>query len=464
MPSQVSSSITPPASATPPATSPTVPPPHQRGTMNVWGVAALGIGSMIGAGIFALLGQATLVAGKGVLLSFTLAGIAALFSGYSYAKLAMRYPTAGGILDYYNHGMPSQVIAGALSLMYLITLAVSTSMVAKTFGEYSAILLAHFNLPLSHTLQVNLCASGVIALLTLLNLVGAEAVGRAEKLIVGTKLLILFVLMMVGLYTLNVQRIQMAPMHPVMPVLGSVGLTFFAFAGFGMMTNAAADTADPAKTIPRAIYMAIGLVLVIYLGLAVVVLGNLLPAEIAIYRDTAIAHAARPVLGSAGFVIVSFAALLATSSAINAMIFSSLRISEAMAKDGQLPPSFRPSPHGKGSKGFLWAVVGVIAMTNLLDLSAVANIASTTFLLSYCAVIICHWRLRKETSSSPALILTGLTCILFVLGAFTTSLWQNSRDTLAFVALFIVLAMGTEIMLQRRCGTEGCKRDNTPER
>lgn len=420
--------------------------------MNLWSVAALGIGSMIGAGIFALLGQATLVAGKGVLLSFLLAGAAALFSGYSYAKLAIRYPTAGGILDYFNHGMPSSVLAGALSLMYLITLAVSTSMVAKTFGAYSLVLLEHVLPPLPRELAINLCASLVIALLTVLNLLGADAVGRAEKLIVGTKLVILFVLMMVGLYTLDLHRIQMTPMRPVMPVLGSVGLTFFAFAGFGMMTNAAADTANPAKTIPRAIYTAISLVLVIYLGLAVVVLGNLLPAELVLYRDTAIAHAARPVLGNAGFVIVAFAALLATSSAINAMIYSSLRIAQAMAAAGQLPPSFRTrgDKGGKGSKGFLWAVAGVIVMTNLLDLGAVANIASTTFLLCYCAVILCHWRLRRETQSSSGIILMGLACILFVLGAFVTSLWQTSRMTLVFVGVFSLLAVGTEILLARR--------------
>lgn len=423
--------------------------PLRRGTMNVWSVAALGIGSMIGAGIFALLGQATLLAGKGVIFSFILAGVAALFSGYSYARLAVRYPTAGGILDYFNQGIPSPVLAGALSLMYLITLAVSTSMVAKTFGAYSFVLLEHVNLPLPRQLMVNMCASIVIALLTILNMVGADAVGRAEKLIVGTKLLILFVLMLVGLYTLDVQRIQMTPMRPVMPVLGSVGLTFFAFAGFGMMTNATAETADPAKTIPRAIYLAIGLVMVIYLGLAVVVLGNLLPEELALYRDTAIAHAAKPVLGSAGFTLVAFAALLATSSAINAMLFSSMRIAQAMAGLGQMPTSFR-----KGGKGFLWAVGGVIVMTNLLDLGAVANIASMTFLLCYCAVITCHWRLRRETSSSSGIILMGLACILFVLGAFTVSLWLHSPDALIFVLVFIALAVGTELVLARRTRAE----------
>lgn len=416
--------------------------------MTLWSITALGIGSMIGAGIFALLGQATLLAGKGVVLSFFLAGIAALFSGYSYARLTVRYPTAGGILDYFNQGIPSTLLAGALSLMYLITLAVSTSMVGKAFGEYGAVLLLeHVELPLPRTVLANLLASGAIAGLTALNLTGGGAVGRAENVFVGIKLLILLLLMLAGLYTLDIHRIQVEPMRPVMSVLGSVGLTFFAFAGFGMMTNAAAETPDPGKTIPRAIFLAIGIVLVVYLGLAVVVLGNLLPKEIELYRDTAIAHAARPVLGKAGFVIVGIAALLATASAINAMLFSSMRIARAMADKGQLPASFLATAWGRGSKGFLWSVAGVITMTNLLDLSAVANIASMTFLLCYLAVIICHWRLRRETNSSGAVIAVGLICMTLVLLAFTESLWKISPDALFFVGVFVALALGTEAWL-----------------
>lgn len=425
-------------------------PGKKRSTIGLWGIAALGVGSMIGAGIFALLGQATLLAGRGVVVSFILAGVVALFSGYSYARLAVRYPTSGGILDYFTQGLPSRTLAGALSLMYLITLAVSTSMVAKTFGSYAFILLERFALPLGREALVNICASGVIAFMMLINLIGADAVGKAENLIVGSKLLILFCLMAVGLYTLDMQQYQMEPSRSVMPVLGSVGLTFFAFAGFGMMTNAAAETQHPEKTIPRAIFLAIGTVMVIYLGLAVVVLGNLAPEELIIYRDTAIAHAAKPVLGNAGFVIVSFAALLATSSAINAMIFSSMRIAAAMAERNQLPAAFGAAVWGKGTRGFLLAVVGVIVMTNLLDLGAVANIASATFLLSYCAVIICHWRLRRETKSSAAIILTGLASILFVLGVFGVNLAQSSPYSLLFVGVFVFLSFATETILARR--------------
>src|SRR5437588_9277483 len=105
--------------------------------MSVWGVAALGIGSMVGAGIFTLLGEAALMAGRDVYLSFAIGGAIALLSGYSYARLAARFPSSDGLLDYFDRAFPSQVLTGGLTLLYLVTQIVAAAMVAKTFGAYA---------------------------------------------------------------------------------------------------------------------------------------------------------------------------------------------------------------------------------------------------------------------------------------------------------------------------------------
>src|SRR5215469_16137210 len=108
-----------------------------RRSMSVWGVAALGVGSMVGAGIFTLLGEAALMTGRSVYLSFAVGGAIALLSGYSYARLASRFPGAGGIMEYYDRAFPWRVLSGGLSILYLVGMVIALTMMAKTFGAYA---------------------------------------------------------------------------------------------------------------------------------------------------------------------------------------------------------------------------------------------------------------------------------------------------------------------------------------
>lgn len=414
--------------------------------LTVWSVAALGIGSMVGAGIFALLGQAALVAHQDTWLSFVIGGVVALLSGHSYGKLAARYPTPGGIIDYFYLGFPSRILSGALSLLYLITLAVTVAMVARTFGAYAAALtLGSDHGPMS----VNIYASLVIVLLTVLNLIGTGAVGKAEVALVLIKLVILSVLMAVGAVTLTPSMLSEHGHVPAGSLLSSVGLTFFAYAGYGMMANAAGSVDDPTKTIPRAITLAILVAAFLYIGLAVVVLGNVTPKVLAAEADTAVAQAARPVLGRAGFIIVSIGALLATSSAINATLFSGLKIARALAQKGQLPALFDAPVWGQGTKGLLWSVAGILLMTNLLNLGAIANIASATFLISYLAVFIAHWRLRGETGAHGAMIALGFVAMLVVFVSFMLSVWQSQPIATALILVFVAGSLLIQAIIQR---------------
>lgn len=417
-----------------------------RHKMTLWSVAALGIGSMVGAGIFALLGQAALVAHQDTWLSFVIGGAVALLSGHSYGKLAARFPTPGGIIDYFYLGFPSKIFSGALSLLYLITLAVTVAMVARTFGAYAAVL----SFGSSHgQMAVNIFASAAIIALTLLNLVGSGAVGKAELVLVLIKLAILTVLMAVGAMTITPSMLDVHGHVPPASLLSSVGLTFFAYAGYGMMANAAGEVDAPEKTIPRAITLAILVAAFLYIGLAVVVLGNVSPQELAAEADTAVAQAARPVLGHAGFIIVSIGALLATSSAINATLFSGLNIARSLAQKGQLPALFDAPVWGQGTKGLLWSVGGILLMTNLLDLGAIANIASATFLISYLAVFIAHWRLRGQTGASGTMIALGFVAMAVVFVSFMISVWQSQPVATGLIVAFVAGSLLMQAVIQR---------------
>ena len=302
--------------------------------LSLWSVIALGIGSMVGAGIFALMGQATLMAGKNVYWSFILGGVAALLSGYTYAKLGSRYPGSGGIMDYFNEAFSHKTLSGALTLIYLGTLVITVALVAKSFGAYASRLFLPDRAVTIYSTA--LFASVAILLLGALNMGGARAVGKSEVIMVAFKLLILTVLMLASFGSSVPVGADPIPVKGLDGLLGSVGLTFFAFAGYGMMANTAGNLKNPSRTLPRAIFMAIGLVLALYLILSYVVLSNVPATSLESHTETAVAQAAYPVLGMWGFMAVSVAALIATASAINATMFSMLDISRALARNGAL--------------------------------------------------------------------------------------------------------------------------------
>lgn len=410
-----------------------------RGTMGLLSVAAIGIGSMVGAGIFALLGQAAVSAGRDVYASFVIAGVIAFLSGVSYARLAVRYPTNGGIVDYLARAFPSPIVARGLALLYLITLVVTVAIVAKAFGNYAARLFVS-EAPVR--LVSNVFAAGVVILLGVLNLVGARAVGRAEVLLVGVKLGILALLMAAGLPGIDPGLLGQGQSVAPQALIASVALTFFAYAGFGMMANAAANVADPKTTIPRAIFLAIALVMVLYVSLAVVVLGNLPADKLLEYADTAVAEAAKPVLGHFGFVAVSVGALIATASAINATLFSILNLGRALVANDRNGNALARWLLGSVS-GYATLIAIIIAIIFFFDLNAIANVAGGAFLLAYLSVFAAHWRLLPETGGSKPLILLGAAMMIVVLAVLFAQLWATQPSA---VWLFAGMVAGCAVL------------------
>jgi len=419
--------------------------------MSTWSVSALGIGSMVGAGIFALLGQAALLVGQRTWLAFALAGVVTVLSGYSYAKLGARYPSSGGITLFFEKGFGRGMASGTLSLIYLVTLAITIAMVAKTFGAYATRLF----LPTGGHVWEGLFGSAIVILLVALNSVGSGAVGKAEVALVSIKLVILVGLVVVGFYSMSRGMAPHLSTHTHLGLTGlisSVGLCFFAYSGFGMMANAAADVADPKKTIPRAIFLAIGVVTVLYVALSVTVLSLVPPAELARNADTAVAQAARPVLGSAGFAVVALGALLATSSAINATLFAALNVSSAQAQSGQLPRAFSTSVMGKSTKGFLVGVAIILVMVNTMSLGAIANVASATFLISYLAVHVACWRLARPAGASRAVVGVGALLMGVVLVTFLVTSARTQPISLVLTVVAVVGSWLVERLVQSHHG------------
>ena len=136
---------------------------------------------MVGAGIFALIGQAALVAGQKVWMSFLLGGVIALLSGYSFARLSTRYASPDGALGYFNAAF-SKRVAGTFSLIYVLTLLVAVAMVARAFGAYAERLFFDIS---SHGVLIDVFAAGIIVAMAILNMVSEGATGWVEMALVG---------------------------------------------------------------------------------------------------------------------------------------------------------------------------------------------------------------------------------------------------------------------------------------
>ena len=219
----------------------------RAGTLGVRQAAFIGVGAMVGAGIFALLGAAGEVAGAAVWLSFLLAGAVAGLQGYSFAKFGARYPSAGGLLEYVVRGFGDGHVTGVIAWLILAANAIVTGMVAVSFGSYASSAVAD-----GGEAWVKVFAVLVVVAMTMLNAVGSRAVARAQTVVVVVVIGILTVFAVSTLANMDPDLLAFSEYPPFGDIVASVALTFFAFLGFGVVTFTAKDLADPSRQLPRA--------------------------------------------------------------------------------------------------------------------------------------------------------------------------------------------------------------------
>ncbi len=390
------------------------PSPHPRHfNLNLFSLISLGIGSIVGAGIFALLGQVILTAGNWTYYSFIASGIIAMLCGYSYAKLAAVYPDSGGLTDYFKHAFPQKWISGGLSLLYVITSAISICMLAKSFGIYMEHLL-----PVS----VDFWAVAIIGVLAAINMAGAGDVGRTETIIVVAKVGILLALILAAFYQFTPPSIAREVAPTAKGFLGSIGITFFAYAGFGVLTNAGRDIKNPTKTVPISIYATLLIVMALYISLAFVVMNFIPEKELYHNIDTAMTIAAKEILGTWGYGLIYLAAILAFISGINATFFSIYRIAQSLGTQHVLPHIYTKSFWRKGSWGNLLSTLLIVIATVAFDFASIVNLASGAYLVSYLGIFVANWVLREKTKPSAILVVGGFVLMVAVFIGFVASL------------------------------------------
>ncbi|MEM1127773.1 MAG: amino acid permease [Bacteroidota bacterium] len=345
--------------------------------LGFWDALTIGVGTMIGAGIFLLSGVAVSVTGPAAIFSYLAAGLICVITAASTAELATGMPTSGG--DYYFVSRALGPLFGAISGIGIwLSLTFAIAFYLFGLGEY----LAQFT-PVTPFWG----ALGGGLLLVALNIIGAKESGRLQVAIV----LILLVILggFSGLATFSVERQNFTPFFPfgTSPLASTTALVFVSFLGFVKIAAVAEEIKDPAKNLPRTLIGSVVLVTLLYV-IIVLIIAGLFPQEtIGAVRDPLTA-AARSLLGPFGAGVIIFAGLLATLSSANASIFAASRINLAMARD-RMVPNWLAAIHPKRLTPYRAILVtGALTLSLLLieNLETLAKTASVLQLYSYAAL------------------------------------------------------------------------------
>jgi amino acid transporter len=418
------------------------------GQIGLVAAVSIGIGGMVGAGIFSILGVVAHAAGNAMWLAFAIGGVVALLSTYSYAKLGATFPSAGGATHFLVKSFGDGVLAGGLNLFMWAGYIISLALYATAFGGYAAT----FVTTAPSALLLKSLAVASVVLLTLVNAFGATLMGRWETVIVAVKVAILVLFAAVGLCFIRPGYLSPELWPEAKSVLFGAGVLFIGYEGFGLITNAAADMRDPRKMLPRALYTSVILVIVLYLAVSLTVTGNLSDYEIEQSKDYALAEAAKPFLGQFGFRLIAIAALFSTASAINATLFGSANVCYMIARDGELPAGLSRTEWKDATGGLLLTAALVVVVMLIFDLSGIAMMGSAAFLLIYAAVNAGHLKVLNQTGASAIVVWLSLLTCLAMFAILCVYTYQEQPRAIAALILIAAASFAGEWAYRRWTG------------
>ena len=417
---------------------------HKK-TVGYWSAVSIGIGGMVGGGIFAVLGLAVNLSHGGAPIAFIIAGLVALVTAYSYSKLSVTFPSSGGTVEFLNLGLGTGILTGGLNILLWISYVVMLSLYSYAFGSYGATFFSESD----QTFWRHILTSTVIISFTLLNFLSAKVVGKSEEVIVAIKIVILTVFVAVGFWSVQFDKFEPSEWSPPITLIAGGMIIFLAYEGFELIANTAGDVKNPKKTLPRAFYTAVLFVIGLYVMVSIVTVGNLSVDKIVESQDFALAESAKPFLGNVGFVIIAIAALLSTGSAINATLYGASKISYIIAKTGELPKYLEQKIWNRPIEGLIITSILTLVIANLFDLTSIAIMGSAGFLLIFAAVNFANFRLHKKTHSRKWISLIGCIGCLIALGVLILESEITSPENIWILGTMIAVAFVIEIIYRK---------------
>jgi len=442
----------------------------------------IGMGAMIGAGIFVLTGLAAEIAGPAAILVFALNGIVTAFTGLSYAELAASIPKSGGGYAFVREifaDLPSFIMGWMLWFAYMIAGGLYALGFAPNFLELlhvygivpppdqvGAVVLpvVDVGVPLAFLLAF-VAVLGLVAL----NAVSTAASGSAETIFTIIKVSILVVFVAFGFASPMFSGAEFQPLFPegagATAILPAMGLTFIAFEGYDLITTVTEEVKNPRENIPKAIFVSLIATVIVYLAVVTVAVGTLGAEGLADAGEAGIASAATsfmptglPIIQNGGALIV-FGAVFSTLTALNAVVIASSRVAFAMGREGQLLPSFGQIHHRYGTP-FVAILASAVVMLGSVALptQSAGNMASLFFLLSFIIVNVAVIRLRRERPNMnrpyeipyyPVPVVLGIALNLLLAGVLVEYLIRTDPLALALSVAWILLGGLVYVALER---------------
>jgi len=362
--------------------------------------------------------------------------VIAMLQGYSFARLGRKYASPSGLVGYIAAGYGADGrVTSVFSWMGWASTMIVVAMVAVSFGTYAAAVLTGGEMPA--TLTKVMATVIVLAVMLLNGLGGAVVVAKAQSVVIRLVIVVLFGLSLITMATADWSLLAPATYPPASQILGSIALTFFAFLGFGVVSFTAKDLKNENDLGP-ATYTALAIATVLYVAISLGVFGQLTPDQVTAAGPTAIALAAKPVLGMAGYWIVAITAMLSTAGAVNASIYPTPGLLGSLAQKGVFPP-FLGGRQGRFPVGLLVTGFLIILLVWLFDLSAIASLGSAVALLIFLIITIGHFKIRQQTGASGVVLgIAMLAVIVTLLGFFANTLKTSPASLVAFLALLVL--------------------------
>lgn len=431
---------------------------YKKNSITLIGAIGLGTGVMIGAGIFALLGQVAELAGALFPISFLAGAVITLFSAYTYIKMSNTFPSAGGIGMFFVKAYGKGVITASASLMMALTMIINQSLVARTFGTYT---LQLFNIgPGSYLVPV--LGVGLLIFAFIVNISSNKFIGPFTSFMSLLKIIGIIIFAMSALWVakFSVEGVTSGPVpdQATIGFIASLALTILAFKGFTTITNNGSEIVNPHKNVGRAIVFSILICFVIYFLVTWAVSSSLTISEIVKARDYSLAEAARPIVGDYGLYFTVGIAILATMTVIIASVFAVSRMTTMLTDMKLIPHRHFGLPGNVHHHMIVYIVVIAITLTIFFDLSRIASMGAILYLIMD---ILFHFGVLKnlmdEVKANRYIIMTAILLDGIVLGAFVWLKTMNDPLIVIFSIVFTVLIFIGEYVLLKKVKTE----DNT---
>jgi amino acid transporter len=413
-------------------------PKYSAGSLSLVGAVSMGTGVMIGAGKFALTSQVAQLAGDLFPLAFLAAAIITSASAYAYVKVASAYPSAGGIAMFLEKAYGRTTITGACALLMYISMVINESLVARTFGTYTAQL---FNTGVADWV-VTVLAVGLLIFAFVVNILGNRLIQTLSFFMAFLKIAGIAAFGGAGLWIsgLALPEIDMAaPDTGSAGFLGAVALAILAYKGFTTITNSGGEIVEPHRNVGRAIVIAIAICVVVYMLVALAVGANLT------------VEAARPAFGDAGLWFTVAFAVIATVSGLIASVFAVSRMLAMLTEMKLVPHSHFGMPGSIQKHTLVYTIVAAVVLTVFFDLGRIASLGAILYIVMD---IFVQWgifrHLRHEIGASAAILILA---IILDAAALSGLIYvKASSDMLVIYAALLALVLtfaGERLFLRR---------------